>query len=205
MSTTHTTNDVRKPTPGQLRYLRDLAMQRGESFATPHTFAQASHEIDRLKQRKRTPRSDVRRELREVSQDMATRRGDAAQVQIGVETRGYGSSATWNTDGPSPSDVAPEPEPAKPAATVSAGTNPPKKLGRYTTSEDGERIICGQRINEVVRLTDVPAHGRGRRFVIERGLTCMAELEAIVSDYLFQAAELDAIPAGSGALTENAA
>jgi hypothetical protein len=134
---------------------------------------------------------------------MATRRGDAAQVQIGVETRGYGSSATWNTDRPAPSDVASEP--AKPAATVSAGTNPPKELGRHTTSEDGERIIRGQRIKGVVRLTDIPARGRGRRFVIERGLTCMAELEAIVADYLVQAADLDAIPACSGTLTENAA
>jgi hypothetical protein len=30
----------------------------------------------------------------------------------------------------------------------------------------------------VVRLVDVPADGDGRRYVIERGLTCMAELES---------------------------
>jgi hypothetical protein len=46
-----------------------------------------------------------------------------------------------------------------------------------------------------VRLVDVPASGIGRRFVIERGLTVMAELEAIVADYLDQAQRWDAIPA----------
>jgi hypothetical protein len=33
-----------------------------------------------------------------------------------------------------------------------------------------------------VRLTDVPADGHGRRYIIERGLTCMDELRAIVAD-----------------------
>jgi len=46
-----------------------------------------------------------------------------------------------------------------------------------------------------VRLTDVPADGHGRRYIIERGLTCMDELRAIVADYLDQAACWDAIPA----------
>jgi hypothetical protein len=47
----------------------------------------------------------------------------------------------------------------------------------------------------VVRLVDRPAHGRGRRYIIERELTVMAELEAIVADYLQQAKAWDAIPA----------
>jgi len=46
-----------------------------------------------------------------------------------------------------------------------------------------------------VRLVDDPALGDGRHFVIERELTSMAELEAIVVDYLQQAAEWDVIPA----------
>jgi hypothetical protein len=37
--------------------------------------------------------------------------------------------------------------------------------------------------------------GRGRRYVIERELTVMAELEAIVADYLQQVSVWDAIPA----------
>lgn len=67
-------------------------------------------------------------------------------------------------------------------------------LARYTVSA-GERVICGQRVLGVVRLVDVPVEEHGRRYVIERELTSMAELEAIVADYLEQAARWDAIPA----------
>jgi hypothetical protein len=73
-------------------------------------------------------------------------------------------------------------------------TNDRVELGRYTISA-GERMVYGQRVLGVVRLVDHPARGRGRRYVIERGLTVMAELEAIVADYLEQAATWDTIPA----------
>ena len=73
-------------------------------------------------------------------------------------------------------------------------TNEPVELARYTVGI-GERVIRGQRVLGVVRLVDVPASGKGRRFVIERELTTMAELEAIVADYLAQAEMWDAIPA----------
>jgi hypothetical protein len=73
-------------------------------------------------------------------------------------------------------------------------TNEPVELARYTITA-GERVIHGQRIRGVVRLVDLPAQGRGRRYLIERELTSMRELEAIVADYLEQAARWDAIPA----------
>ena len=73
--------------------------------------------------------------------------------------------------------------------------------GRYAISA-GERVIYGQRVLGVVRVVDVPAAGRGRRYIIERGLTSMAELEAIVADYLQQAAVWDAIPADPVCLPE---
>ena len=57
----------------------------------------------------------------------------------------------------------------------------------------------------MVRLVDSPADERGRRYVIERELTVMAELEAIVRDYLEQAATWNVIPAaGSGPLLAEA-
>jgi hypothetical protein len=76
----------------------------------------------------------------------------------------------------------------------SGETNEPVELARYAIAA-GERVIYGQRIRGVVRLADVPAEGRGRRYLIERELTSMSELEAIVADYLDQAARWDAIPA----------
>jgi hypothetical protein len=81
------------PTPKQLRYLRNLAEQRGESFAYPRTSAAASAEIDRLRRGRPQPVSDRRRERLEVSRAMA-RRGDASSVRES-EIVGYGSSAHW--------------------------------------------------------------------------------------------------------------
>ena len=75
-----------------------------------------------------------------------------------------------------------------------AQTNARVELARYRLGA-GERVIYGQRVLGVVRLVDVPAEGNGRRYVIERELTVMAELEAIVADYLEQAAAWDVIPA----------
>ena len=73
-------------------------------------------------------------------------------------------------------------------------TTDPVELARYTITA-GERLILGQRVCGLVRLVDIPATGRGRRYLIERELTSMAELEAIVRDYLGEAARWDAIPA----------
>ena len=73
-------------------------------------------------------------------------------------------------------------------------TNEPVELARYTVS-NGERVIHGQRVLDVVRLVDDPACGEGRHYVIERELTVMAELDAILADYLEQARLWNVIPA----------
>ena len=83
-------------------------------------------------------------------------------------------------------------------------TNEPVELARYTV-RGGERVIRGQRVLGVVRLVDVPVDGAGRRYVIERELTTMAEIEALLSDYVSQALAWDVIPAaGSCALQAEA-
>jgi hypothetical protein len=86
------------PTTRQQRYLRQLALQRGASFVVPRTRAEASRAIDALKRRRPEPVADRRREIRAVQDDMARRRGDSARVVEGVETEGFGSSATWKGD-----------------------------------------------------------------------------------------------------------
>ena len=83
------------------------------------------------------------------------------------------------------------------AETRRAGqTNERVELARYTVSA-GERVMHGTRVLGVVRLVDDPASGEGRHYVIERELTTTAELEAIVADYLQQAATWDSIPAAA--------
>ena len=73
-------------------------------------------------------------------------------------------------------------------------TNERVELARYTVTA-GERVIHGRRVLGVVRLVDDPVSGDGRHYVIERELTTMAELDAIVTDYLEQARLWDVIPA----------
>lgn len=72
-------------------------------------------------------------------------------------------------------------------------TNERVELIRYTISA-GERIVYGQRVRGVVRLTDVSA-GSGRAYLIERDLGAMSEIRAILTDYLEQADRWDAVPA----------
>jgi hypothetical protein len=64
------------------------------------------------------------------------------------------------------------------------------ELGRYQTST-GERIVFGQRIDGIVRVTDKPASGAGRSFLVERGLTSNAELQALVADYVSESERRD--------------
>jgi hypothetical protein len=79
-------------------------------------------------------------------------------------------------------------------------TNPPVTLGRYTTATGEQRLVQGQRILGIVRLTDIPASGTGRRFLIERELQTRAELVALAGDYLQRAHDLRAIPADPASL-----
>ena len=62
------------------------------------------------------------------------------------------------------------------------------ELARYTVPV-GERILYGQRVNGVVRITDVAARGRGRAYLVERELEQDGydALQALVADYLEQA------------------
>ena len=84
---------MKKPSPKQLAYLRTLAERCGESFTLPTTSQEASKEIERLKGRRPTSRSDRRRERREVERAMSDR-GPASAVRED-EITGYGSSARW--------------------------------------------------------------------------------------------------------------
>jgi hypothetical protein len=75
------------------------------------------------------------------------------------------------------------------------------ELSRYRIST-GERVLYGQRINGVVRISDHPADGDGRRYLIERELELdgNAALNALIEDYLGQAEYLDKIPMAASIL-----
>jgi hypothetical protein len=75
------------------------------------------------------------------------------------------------------------------------------ELARYST-RTGERVLYGQRIDGVVRVTDSPSQGRGRAYLIERGLEQdgYAALKALVADYTAEAKRLNAIPMAMSAV-----
>jgi hypothetical protein len=83
-----------RATDSQLRYLKRLADLTGQTFTYPRTIAQASREITRLRLAKQSSRDDIARERRQIADDMATRRGDAARVRPD-ELQGHGLSARW--------------------------------------------------------------------------------------------------------------
>ena len=76
------------------------------------------------------------------------------------------------------------------------------ELARYTVPV-GERVLYGQRVNGVVRVTDVPACDRGRAYLVERELEQDGynALKALVSDYLDQAELLEDVPMAVSPLT----
>jgi hypothetical protein len=79
-------------------------------------------------------------------------------------------------------------------------TGPRVELARYSVTA-GDRVLYGQRIDRVVRLTDVPLEAGGRAYLVERALEeegSNAALHALIADYLRQASVLDAVPMAEG-------
>jgi hypothetical protein len=88
------------------------------------------------------------------------------------------------------------------AGRPTSPTGEPVELARYTTPSVGERVIRGQRVDGRVRLTDHPAAGGARAFVIERGLEQdgNAAMLALIDDYKAQAVRHDEVPMRSSAV-----
>ena len=83
-----------KPTTKQLRYLRDLANSRGQTFLYPKTRAEASAEIRRLRARRPDSRLERAIERRAGERAVPREQFDAAAVRP-EEIHGYGSQARW--------------------------------------------------------------------------------------------------------------
>src|ERR1700722_9540581 len=187
------------PTPAssrQLSYLRRLADQTGQTFTYPTTSREASAEIDRLKNTPRQSRSE-RRVERELSSDLAEVSAGGGTRVHEDETTGYGSDATWAQNRQAPERIVSSHRPPRRMVGPTLGER--RELGRYTVGA-GERILYGQRIDGIVRITDRPADKvttTNRAYLVESAGDSKAELDAIVADYLHQAARLQVIPAAA--------
>jgi len=80
-----------------------------------------------------------------------------------------------------------------PAQTTTTGHEKPTRrvsLARYATSLE-QRVLVGQRVDGDVRITDEPATGTGRRYLVESELETRAALDALVRDYIAKSQKLD--------------
>jgi hypothetical protein len=173
----NTTAPKRKPTSKQLRYLRILADRTGTTFVPPHNATQASGEIGRLK------RVLERRGRHEELPEVAGQQPIYSTAPVAEEIEGRGANAHWRTSPPSGRGC-----PALPPARATV-------LAAYEVGGE-RREVVGERKDGEPRLVDRAASGSGRRYLIEREIAGdgLAAVEALVADYVEQAAELDRIP-----------
>jgi hypothetical protein len=181
-----------KPTSRQLSYLKSLADRTGQTFTYPQTSRQASQEINRLMHIQPNTRTERYVERKLIADQIATGPPDAARVRDD-EIHGRGSSATWVQNREQEPPPIEDPGAATPRRRRAPVVGKRTELARYTVTE-GERILYGQRIDGIVRVTDRPASQGGRAYLVERGLETKGELDALVADYLGQATKLDSPP-----------
>ena len=80
-------------------------------------------------------------------------------------------------------------------ATIDRPTGLRVQLATYTTRDsDTPRVLIGQRVDGIVRVTDEPARGPGRRYVVEPELESKGALDALVEDYLAKAKRIGYAP-----------
>jgi len=75
---------------------------------------------------------------------------------------------------------------------ISNATGNAQVLATYDCDE-GRRQLVGQRVDGTVRITDRNPAG-GRAYLVDEGFQSMAELEALVADYLAKAARIGYAP-----------
>jgi hypothetical protein len=188
-----TTAISRKATHRQLSYLKALADRTGQTFTYPQTSQQASTEINRLKQAKPSSRSERHVERKLIADQIAAGPIDSSRVRED-EIAGRGSSATWVHNREQTPPAVPDPGPSATRERRAPVVGKRTELARYTLSDGTERVLYGQRIDGSVRLTDRPAAASGRAYLVERDLHTKGELDALLADYLKQAAQHDSPP-----------
>lgn len=80
-----------------------------------------------------------------------------------------------------------------PTNPVAGTTGQRVTLAHYTTSHE-DRVLVGQRVNGIVRITDEPAGPDGVLYLVEPQLESKAALDALITDYVTKAQRLDYPP-----------
>lgn len=172
------------PTIRQLSYLRTLASNTATTFAYPSTRREASRQIEELRRLTPVPRTGPE----ESEDDTLAEQLQYATAVHDHEVSGFGSSASWST---------------RPLGIAQRHAGARRELARYALSTS-ERVLYGERSGGEIMLTDAPAWGDGRTYLIERALELEdhGALDALIADYLAQARELDEVPMASAAVAQ---
>ena len=117
-----------------------MADRTGQTFTYPHTFDEASAEIDRLKGVAPQSRRERRYERKLIADQVATGLNNTAFVRD--ETSGYGSQATWRHNH-QPDQPMISSNPPAPARNTGPKVGKRVELARYTVRRGGERILYG--------------------------------------------------------------
>ena len=176
------------PTAKQLAYLRALAERTGQTFAMPRTSRDASAEIRRLKATPAESQLERRIERDEIADAIST------GAQDGVRVTRQRSHRVWLVCDLEPTVMTTPTVTGNQRNSDDVGER--TELGRYRTAAGVERVLYGQRVANVVRVTDVPVDRPGRAYLVERGLEedGYAALLALVADYLETANRLGVPP-----------
>jgi hypothetical protein len=120
-----------KPTSRQLSYLKSLANRTGQTFTYPHTAAEASAQINRLKHTRPSTRTERRVEHKFIADQIQAGPQDSARVRDD-EISGHGSSATWTQNR---AQEPPAPEGPGPGISVRRAPKVGERteLARYAT------------------------------------------------------------------------
>ena len=87
-----------------------------------------------------------------------------------------------------------------PSAPPSSNGKPHALLG-YTVGQD-RRLIFVQRIHGAIRVCDLPANGKGERYLLADSLNTYGELNDLLLDYNGQIAKLGVVPASPAAIEQ---
>jgi hypothetical protein len=197
---TTTATSPRAATPVQLRYVKRLAEQAGQTVALPHSRQQASALIRQLQTTisqgggAAEREAEAARDREAVIADLRIGAGDTTRFQPD-ETTGYGVRARWASAESRDEIISSHPIPVRLIPNV----GPRKQLARCTTAQGHKRILWGRRIDGVVRVTDRPASdrigSRDRAHVVATNLTSRREMDAAISAWLREAKRLGVVPA----------
>lgn len=166
MPSPHPTSRTDGPTRKQLRYLRELATSTGQTFSTPHTKAEASAEIRRLKAA--TPERRLEREVERDRLEHEVEIPVAATAVREDEVTGHGANARWAHRPQQRTEPVPRQH----------------ELARYELPDGNVRALVAERIHGRVAVIDVPKTFAGRVYLVERHVASKAEMDGLVAAYI---------------------